>query len=185
MTIYSGGSYYRSTGVIESVSIDWGGEYFKSTGVITSVVVEYGGAYFVSTSTGTSEVDTPTVTIGSNAGEGATATATVDGVVGSATFGQITGISLTSGGSGYLAAVPLWRATLTYDGLAHASVSDRITTDPCPTSLLNRSYEMSLSITSNPGLFTNGCGEPDEVTASTSSTNNYRWDGITIAVAVA
>jgi hypothetical protein len=185
VTIYSGGSYYRSTGVIESVSIGWGGEYFKSTGVITSVVIEYGGTYFVSTSTGTSEVDTPTVTIGSNAGEGATATATVDGVVSSATFGQITGISLTSGGSGYLSAVPLWQATLNYDGLAHASVSDRITTDPCPTSLLNRSYAMSLSINSLPGLFADGCGEPDEVTEANPTTNTYRWDGITITVAVA
>jgi len=185
VSISFGGYYFQSGGVITSVTLTDGGEYFKTTGVVTAVVVEGGGAYFVSTPTGTSEVDTPTVTIGSNAGEGATATATVDGVVSSATFGQITGISLTSGGTGYLSAVPLWQATLNYDGLAHASVSDRITTDPCPTSLLNRSYAMSLSINSLPGLFADGCGEPDEVTEANPTTNTYRWDGITITVAVA
>ena len=185
--ISQGGSYYRDTGVISSVNLPLysGGEYYKSTGIIESVVVWEPGAYYLSESTGTSQVDTPTVTISSNAGEGATATATVDGTVGSETFGQITGISVTSGGSGYLAAVPMWQATLNYDGLAHASVSDRVTTDDCPTALLNRSYAMSLSVISLPGLFGNGCGNADAVTSNGNGTNTYRFDGITISVSAA
>ncbi len=186
--ISTGGSYYRDTGVISSVNFPWyggGGEYYKSTGIIESVVVWEPGSYYLSESTGTSEVDTPVVTIGSNAGEGAEAEATVDGDPESETFGQITGISVTSGGSGYLAAVPMWRATLDYDTLSHASVSDRVTTDDCPDALLNRSYQMSLSVVSLPGLFGNGCGEADAVTSNGNGTNTYRFDGITVSVSAA
>jgi hypothetical protein len=181
------GSISVTDGIITGVNVDWWnvGEYYKSTGVIESVVIWEPGVYYLSESTGTSQVDTPTVTIGSNAGEGATATATVDGSVGSETFGQITGISVTSGGSGYLAAVPMWQVTLNYDGLAHASVSDRVTTDPCPTALLNRSYAMSASFASIPAFFGNGCGEPDAVIDNKNGTNTYRFDGITISVSAA
>ena len=92
---------------------------------------------------------------------------------------------MTGGGSGYLAAVPMWRATLNYDTLAHASVSDRVTTDDCPDALLNRSYQMSLSVVSLPGLFGNGCGEADAVTSNGNGTNTYRFDGITVSVSAA
>lgn len=177
VAIYGGGSYYRSTGVIESVSVSpyWGGEYFKSTGVIESVVVGYGqyggggGAYYKSVSTGTAEVDTPTVTIGSIIGQGATATATVDGTVGSATFGQITGVTVTAGGQNYRASGGVWLLSI-YFGLHHCDIhltdppsppadqanpfscdnyasrftriNKRVSSQPCPSDLLSKSYAM-------------------------------------------
>ncbi len=144
--------------MIESVSIGWGGEYFKSTGVITSVVVEGGGAYFISTSTGTAEVDAPTVTITSNIGRDATATATVDGTVGSATFGQITGVTVTNGGEEYRMSGTGWKLSIALgNGFGHADeifgeceevdsyreeVYVRVTADHCPSALLQKSYKM-------------------------------------------
>jgi len=179
VTIYSGGSYYRSTGVIESVSIGWGGEYFKSTGVIASVVIEYGGTYFISTPTGTVDADTPAVVFGSQIGDGlAVATATVDTSLSSATFGQITGITVTTAGSGYKLSGTGWKCTVSVDALAHlaikdsnlpattavegdpipctdfesyyTTISERITLDPCPTSLISKAYKMSATIGSDP-----------------------------------
>lgn len=177
VTIYSGGSYYRSTGVIESVSIGWGGEYFKSTGVIASVVVEYGGTYFISTPTGTVDADTPTVWFSSRTGTGANATAVVDTSLSSSTFGQITSISVGSGGTGYKLSGTGWLCTVSGvgDHLAikdsnlpattavagdpipctdfesrYTTISERVTTDPCPTSLLSKSYKFSLSFGTDP-----------------------------------
>lgn len=177
VTIYSGGSYYRSTGVIESASIGWGGEYYKSTGVITSVVVEYGGTYFISTPTGTVDADTPTIWFSSRTGTGATATAVVDTSLSSSTFGQITSISVGSGGTGYKLSGTGWLCTVSGvgDHLAikdsnlpvttavagdpipctdfesrYTTISERVTTDPCPTSLLSKSYKFSLSFSTDP-----------------------------------
>jgi hypothetical protein len=171
LTIYSGGSYYRDSGIIESVQVNSGGSYFKSTGIIESVQVFEGGAYYKQTPTGTSEVDTPTVSFRSNSATiAATATATVNGTVGSPTFGQITGITVTSGGQKYREAGTGFLLTINA-GLNHLEtllgdetppepvgddplhcnnfwdrnqrMGNRVSTQPCPLDLLSKSYTMS------------------------------------------
>jgi hypothetical protein len=178
LTIYGGGSYYRDSGVIESVQVNSGGSYFKSTGIIESVQIFDGGAYYIETPTGTSEVDVPTVSFLSySATVAATATATVDGDVGSPTFGQITGITVTSGGQRYRAAGTGWLLSLSV-GLNHLEkligdetppepvgddplhcnnfwdknlpIGNRVSLEPCPTDLLSRSYVMSAGAFSLP-----------------------------------
>jgi hypothetical protein len=172
--ISDGGSYYRDTGVISSVNFPWyggGGEYYKSTGVIESVVVWEPGSYYVSESTGTSDVDVPFVYFRSYSGSGATATAQVDGTVGSPTFGQITGITATNGGQNYRAAGTGWASTISIGTLNHLEVllgnetpsepnendpvdcanfwnkrlpfANRVSFEPCPYDLLSRSHVMS------------------------------------------
>jgi hypothetical protein len=170
--ISNGGSYYRDTGVISSVNFPWyggGGEYYKSTGVIAGVVVWDGGAYYKQTSTGTSAVDVPFVSFSSYSGSDATATAQVDGTVGSPTFGQITGITVTNGGQNYRASGTGWALSISI--LNHLEVlignetpptpneedpldcanfwskrlpfGNRVSFEPCPADLLNKSYVMS------------------------------------------
>jgi hypothetical protein len=188
VAINYGGSYYRSTGVIQSVSVSDGGSYYKSTGVIEGITVWDGGSYYKEESTGTSQVDTPQVTISSNVGEGATAAAVIDGTLGSPTFGQITSINVTSGGQGYGSGGSRWRATIQYNGeIFHAGVADRVSANPCPSDLLSKSYAMSFSVRSIPGAFDDGCGEPDSATVDAiySSITNYRWDGITVSLSSA
>ena len=184
VTIYNGGQYYKSTGVIESVAIESynGGEYYKSTGVIESVVVgsEFdpgGGVYYKLVPTGEVDADTPTVWFSSKTGSGATATATVDTDLESETFGKITGISVTSGGTGYKPGGGGWLCTVSGVG-AHlaikdsnlpattavegdpipctdfesyyTTISERVTTDPCPTSLLSKAYKFSVTLGTDP-----------------------------------
>jgi hypothetical protein len=185
LTIYSGGSYYRDSGIIESVQVNSGGSYFKSTGIIESVQVFEGGAYYKQTPTGTSEVDTPTVSFRSNSATiAATATATVNGTVGSPTFGQITGITVTSGGQKYREAGTGFLLTINA-GLNHLEtllgdetppepvgddplhcnnfwdrnqrMGNRVSTQPCPLDLISRSYVMSI------GTFFLPFGDPEGV----------------------
>jgi hypothetical protein len=175
---YGGGSYYRDTGVIESVNLSYygGGEYYKSTGVIESVVVWEPGAYYVSESTGTSEVDVPVVSFRSYSGSGATATAEVDGELGSPTFGQITGVTVTNGGERYRPSGTGWALSISIASHLEVLLGDetppspneedavdcanfwskrlpfanRVSFEPCPADLLNKSYVMSAGAFSLP-----------------------------------
>lgn len=188
VAISYGGAYYRSTGVIQSVTVNDGGSYYKSTGVVEAITLWEGGAYYKEESTGASEVDTPQVTISSNVGEGAAAAAVIDGTLGSPTFGQITAINVTNGGTGYGSGGSRWRATIQYNGeIFHAGVADRVSANPCPSDLLSKSYAMSFSVSSLPGAFDDGCGEPDAATVDAiySSITHYRWDGITVSLSPA
>jgi hypothetical protein len=178
--ITSGGSYYKPTGVIESVVVGLyaGGEYYKSTGSIVSVILNSfygsgGGIYYRLEGTGEVDADTPVVTISSYVGTGATATATVDTNLESLTFGQVTGVAVTNGGTGYLFAGKAWIVGIdTGGGLFHrqfwlsppeptqdndpincknfqdrySSAVGRTSTHPCPAELLGRSYPMAISI---------------------------------------
>jgi hypothetical protein len=171
--ISNGGSYYRDTGVISSVNFPWyggGGEYYKSTGIIESVVVWEPGSYYLSESTGTADVDEPAVFIISLVGSGAEATATVDGEVGSATFGQVTSISVTQSGSDYKTSGTGWGLTIN-SPVGHLATltgnevpptpdpedsldcghfwnkrepyQNRVSLNPCPSELLSKDYSMA------------------------------------------
>lgn len=172
-------------GVIESVYVASGGSYYKSSGVVQSVQVWDGGSYYIEQGTGEVESDTPAITIASNIGQGASATATVDGTLGSPTFGQITSINVDHGGQGYESGVDRWRVTITYDGLSHATLASRFTSSPCPFELLSRSYPMSISVNSAPGLFNAQCGQPAAVTDNGNGTSAYRFGGISVSLSPA
>ena len=175
-------------GAITNIAVYWGGEYFKSNGVITSVVVEYGGTYYKATPTGTAEVDVPEVTFGSQIGFGATATATVNGTVGSAGFGSITAIQITNGGQGYKTGGVGWKISISGAGGHRDELLSVISSDPsiggtldpnevcpdlieyveptatrttsnvCPLDLLSRTYNMFDAFGIFPGFFENHCG---------------------------
>jgi hypothetical protein len=164
-TVTDGESQYAATatisapsGEIESVYVYNGGAYFKSTGVVESVQVYNGGSYYVEQGTGNADVHTPAITIISNTGTGATATATVDGTVGSATFGKVTSVTVNNGGQNYYATGSAWLVSI--GGLFHhlqaisianptqaphgrlLPIAGRVSRQACPTELLNRSYTM-------------------------------------------
>ena len=154
-------------GIIQSAAVYDGGSYYKSTGVIEGITLWEGGAYYKEESTGTAEVQEPKVYISSHTGSGATATATVDGTVGSETFGEITGIDVESGGQGYLASG--WGWLLTAGGVGShrqrllsepqlgddpsancesfqderfSLITPRISLEGCPTDLLTKTFTM-------------------------------------------
>ncbi len=157
VTLYSGGAYYDTTGNIEAATIEYAGKYYATTGAIQRVDVIDGGSYHENFRTGEIDADTPVVSFGSNTGQGATATATVDTDLESPTFGQVTAISLTSGGSGYASSGYGWKATVSVQSLIHrggeelceelaeyaVNESERIVMAHCPNDLLSRSYKMA------------------------------------------
>jgi hypothetical protein len=105
VTLTSGGDYYKATGEISRVVVTNGGQYFYDTGVPSSVTVTNGGQYY------REEVQVAQVAVTINQinfpyGTGASITATVDGNKVSATFGQVTGLTIANGGSGYVAVRP-------------------------------------------------------------------------------
>jgi hypothetical protein len=118
------GVYYKNTGVIESVVVSNAGQYYGAdpepnpitlqeasaqvaevdeNGAILSVAVTDGGAYYREVPTVDPYVATPTVTITGGYGSGAVIVPTIDTDTSSPTFGQITSLDVTDGGSGYLA----------------------------------------------------------------------------------
>jgi hypothetical protein len=104
VTIYYGGAYYRDGGVIQSVDVFYGGEYYRETP--DAVTVNNGGKYYREGPDEPPYVAEVSVTVRQGwpggLGSGATFAATVDSDTSSETFGQITSIELTNGGSGYL-----------------------------------------------------------------------------------
>lgn len=158
-------------GIIESINMGWGGGYWKSTGVIESVTLWEGGQYYVSTPTGQSQVDNPKVLFSSYSGTTVEATANVDGVVGSPTFGQITGINVMNGGQNHRLSGIGWLITINVSSVGHLeflrgnetapiantensndcanfwnnneSIENRVSFQPCPSDLISKSYKMS------------------------------------------
>ena len=114
-----GGEYYNGIGAIESVVAAWAGggipgypetfqrgEYYKSDGAIASISVEYGGAYYHSSAEAAPYVAAVTVGISQTSpsnGTGAVIAAVVESDTSSAGFGKIKTVSVSAGGSGYLA----------------------------------------------------------------------------------
>lgn len=156
----NGGEFYKSTGVIEEVSFEPSyGDYFWPSH----------GRYYVLIPTGEVDADEPAVLFSSRIGSGATATATVDTDLDSETFGKVIAVEITNGGTKYRTSGTGWIATINA-GLGHLqtllgtelpppakpdspqdcdnywdrwqSITDRVSADPCPADLLNRSYEM-------------------------------------------
>lgn len=88
VTISDGGSFYRDTGVVEAVTITDGGEFYRENPELPPIVASV------------------TVTLAQPlyaTGSGAALSATVDQTVTSPTFGQVSAVTITNGGSGYLA----------------------------------------------------------------------------------
>ena len=115
---YSGG-YYKGTGEIESVVAAFAGggvpgypetfqrgEYYESDGAIASISIESGGAYYHSSAEAEPYVAAVTVGISQTSpsnGTGAVIAAVVESNTSSANFGKIKTLSVSAGGSGYLA----------------------------------------------------------------------------------
>jgi hypothetical protein len=196
---YGGGAYFHDEGTIESVEIQSGGAYYHAKGPIESVVVEFGGAYWRDDYTGQVESDTPVVAFGSRIGSGATATATIDTSLESATFGQVTGIEITNAGQDYKLSGTGWLLSVSIGTLNHLDVllgveqppepnesdpldcnnfwdqnqpiANRVSLQPCPSDLLSRSYTMSC------GAFSLPFGDPygDGVAGATWCRNNVEF----------
>jgi hypothetical protein len=133
VAIYDGGSYFKTTGNIDSVLLSSGGQYYATTGAVDRVDVYDGGSYYIEEPTGEVDADTPAVLISSNIGQNATAVATVDTTIGSPTFGRITGISVTNGGSEYRTTGYGWKATVSVGPLMHRA-GECVTPAPYPSS---------------------------------------------------
>jgi hypothetical protein len=123
VSITDAGEYYRDTGIIEEVVIENPGLGYHDDGSIHSVVVSQGGEFWqqsedlssvIITDPGESYTEDPaedpiladvTITVDGGEGTGATFTAEINDDVESPQFGQLSGITLDNGGSGYNATV--------------------------------------------------------------------------------
>jgi hypothetical protein len=122
LSIDNAGEYFLDTGVIEEVVVDYSGLFFKDTGVIESVDVSYGGLYYknlgdiqsISLVNGgiyyredaeaepyVADVAVTVFQLPPSAGTGAELSVVIDDDPESETFGQITGVTVDDGGSGY------------------------------------------------------------------------------------
>jgi hypothetical protein len=100
------GSYYVNAGIIQSVTLSSGGTYYRDSDEIASISVEAGGTYYREDASATPYVAAVTVGVSQTApsnGTGATLTATVNSDTASADFGKIASVSITNGGTNYLA----------------------------------------------------------------------------------
>ena len=110
---FNGGKLRANTtaallGSLTAVNVYAGGATIDTTNAIVSVQsllgpLGYGVSYIPLLTGGTNYIGAPLVKISGGSGVGATAIATVDLEEGSPTKGQVTGITITSTGSGYLA----------------------------------------------------------------------------------
>lgn len=106
LTVTTAGQYYHDDGEIESLSITDSGAYWRATGEIDSITVVDGGTFYGQSASEPAIVADVTVVINQqspSAGSGASITATVDDDPASDSFGEIVGLTIASGGSGYLA----------------------------------------------------------------------------------
>jgi hypothetical protein len=106
ISIGYGGEYYHDDGVIESVEVYYGGDYWDDDGVIASVEVQDAGSYYEEDPAEPPYVAEVTLVVSQelpSAGSGAVLTAVVDDDTSSATFGQITSVTIEDGGEDYLA----------------------------------------------------------------------------------
>lgn len=168
INVYGGGSYYHDDGTIASVEVQQSGSYYHDGGEIESVTVEWGGSYYHENHTGTVEADTPAVFFRSSIGRNATAVGVVDTSLSSETFGQVTSVNITNGGEKYRTSGTGWMISI-YCPAQHLEtrwgdevqppadpdpkacvnywsrwqpIYQRVSTHPCPTDLLSRSYPM-------------------------------------------
>jgi len=108
VTVSSGGLYYIDTDEIEEVVVLSGGEYYKTDGSIASVVVNDGGEYYEEQQTGNAVVDTVVVRVISNTGYDADIDVVIDDDLNSATFGEITALTINDGGQKYAQQEDTW-----------------------------------------------------------------------------
>ena len=108
VTVSSGGLYYIDTDEIEEVAVISGGEYYKTDGSIASVVVNDGGEYYQEQQTGNAVVDTVVVSVISNTGYDADIDVVIDDDLNSATFGEITALTINDGGEKYAQQEDAW-----------------------------------------------------------------------------
>lgn len=106
----AGGGEYYVPGPILSATIHYGGEFWRNGGAVASVNVTNKGRFYRENPALPPYVATVTATVvddGASAhgpiGTGAQLSAVVDSDTGSETFGQITSVTVSNGGSGYLA----------------------------------------------------------------------------------
>lgn len=106
VTVTDGGDYYKATSTISRVVVTNPGAYYYYTGTPTSVTVQNGGVYYREEVSATPYVAAVTATVVDrrqyNQGVGAEVQAVIDSDTESATFGTITGVTITSGGAGYV-----------------------------------------------------------------------------------
>lgn len=91
---------------LHSVTITNPGNYYHTDSGGISVVVKDGGSYYREDASVTPYLATVTIAVTQSApstGSGAVLTAIIDDDTGSASFGFITGVTITNGGDGYLA----------------------------------------------------------------------------------
>jgi hypothetical protein len=122
--LWDQGVYYKSTDVIAAVVVGNAGQYYGADpepnpitlqgaaaqiaevdedGAILSITVTDGGAYYREDATADPYVATPAININGGYGSGAVIVPTIDTDTSSPTFGKITSLDVTDGGSGYLA----------------------------------------------------------------------------------
>jgi hypothetical protein len=133
VTGYNGGEFFKDTGEIDIVQINYLGEgsYYK-TGALSGVTVTNGGVYYREDASASPYVADVTVTISQVApsdGTGAEISATVGSTPGSATFGKITGLTIDDGGDGYLAHELFDTCLTRFDG--RSIVVQRSALSPC------------------------------------------------------
>lgn len=106
VVIVTEGYYYEDTGVVAAVEVIDGGIYYNDTGVVLSVTVDSPGIYYLENAAVAAVVPAISVDVFQefpSDGSGAVLTPVVDTDTSSATFGQITGVTITNGGDDYLA----------------------------------------------------------------------------------
>jgi hypothetical protein len=115
------GIAFKDTGVIDIAVVKNGGIYYAETP--DSVKVNNGGRYYLEDPAASPYVASVTVKISQTSpsdGSGAVLTAVVNNDTGSTAFGQISGLTITNGGDGYLAWEEL--SKLDYAGVSFADI---------------------------------------------------------------
>lgn len=105
LTQEEAGKYWRDSGVVESVTVTNPGSYYGPSSSAGTVTIVDAGKYYSEDATippHVAEVTVAITQIAPSAGSGAEITASVNSTVGSPDFGKITGLTMTSAGSGYL-----------------------------------------------------------------------------------
>lgn len=144
LTKSNGGRYWKNSGVVERVTVTSPGSYYGPSTSAGSVSVVNGGLYYKEDPDIPAHVADVTVSITQTApsnGAGAEISAVIDGDPGSATFGQITGLTLDAGGDDYLS----WSYTVS---------------DCCPSRLNGRTYLLERTSATSCEWTTNCCGNP-------------------------
>lgn len=132
MTLYGGGAFFKSTGEIDEVQINFGGAYYHDDGIPTGVTVENGGQYYREDASEPPYVATVTATISQTLpsdGAGGSIVGVVDDDPESATFGQLTGLTISAAGSGYLAYEWITNCMARFDGRSLVLLRNN---DPAP-----------------------------------------------------